>query len=561
MTTRRNKRSDTKFLMQGSILAMASIISRIVGLIYRVPLTATIGKTGNDYYGTAYEIYNIILLISSYSIPLAVSKLVSARMAKGHVKDASKVLHGALLFAFITGGTASLVVFFGAEFFTGTLLKTPLSAIALKVLAPTLLVVAILGVLRGFFQGLGTMIPSAISQIGEQIVNAIVSVVAATILFNYGKRVGGVLGNVKNYAAAYGAAGGTLGTSTGAAFALIFILFIYFVFRKPFKKMIKKDKHKHFEGYNDIMSALILTIIPVLLSTTVYNISSIIDQGIFKNLALVQGYKASTTSELWGVFTGQYKVLINVPLAISSAMAASTVPSLTAAFHAEDGELVKKQINMANRFVMVIAFPCCVGMMVLASPIMQLLFNDPEESSALMLIIGGCSIIFYSLSTLSNGILQGIDQMTVPVKNAIVALFAHIILLFVLMEACNLHIYAVIIANAFYALLMCFLNQSAVLRYSGARIDLKKVLLAPFESSALMGIVVYLIYKMLYGVISISASARLANMIACIVAIFAGVIVYFVSMFLFRGIDEETLLKFPGGKKLCNIAYRLHLLR
>ena len=559
--TKRNRRSDTKFLMQGSILAMASIISRIVGLIYRVPLTATIGKTGNDYYGTAYEIYNIILLISSYSIPLAVSKLVSARMAKGHVKDANKVLHGALLFAFITGGTASIVVFFGAEFFTGSLLKTPLSAIALKVLAPTLLVVAILGVFRGFFQGLGTMIPSAISQIGEQIVNAIVSVVAANILFSYGKKVGGVLGNVKGYAAAYGAAGGTLGTSTGAAFALLFVLFIFFAFKKPFKRMISKDKHKHFEGYNEIMSALVLTIIPVLLSTTVYNISSIIDQGIFKNIALLQGHDPAFTSEHWGVFTGQYKVLINVPLAIASAMAASTVPSLTAAFHSGDKELVKKQINMANRFVMVIAFPCCVGMMVLASPIMQMLFNDPDESSALMLIIGGCSIIFYSLSTLSNGILQGIDKMGTPVKNAVIALIAHIILLFVLMEGFNLHIYAVIIANAFYALMMCFLNQSAVLRYSGARIDIKKVLLAPMEASALMGVVVYLVYKMLFGVLVISATEGLANLIACVIAIVVGVIIYFVAMFLFKGIDEETLLKFPGGAKLCNIAYGLHLLR
>lgn len=559
--TKRNRRSDTKFLMQGSILAMASIISRIVGLIYRVPLTATIGKTGNDYYGTAYEIYNIILLISSYSIPLAVSKLVSARMAKGHVKDANKVLHGALLFAFITGGTASIVVFFGAEFFTGSLLKTPLSAIALKVLAPTLLVVAILGVFRGFFQGLGTMIPSAISQIGEQIVNAIVSVVAANILFSYGKKVGGVLGNVKGYAAAYGAAGGTLGTSTGAAFALLFVLFIFFAFRKPFKRMISKDKHKHFEGYNEIMSALVLTIIPVLLSTTVYNISSIIDQGIFKNIALLQGHDPAVTSEHWGVFTGQYKVLINVPLAIASAMAASTVPSLTAAFHSGDKDLVKKQINMANRFVMVIAFPCCVGMMVLASPIMQMLFNDSDESSALMLIIGGCSIIFYSLSTLSNGILQGIDKMGTPVKNAVIALIAHIILLFVLMEGFNLHIYAVIIANAFYALMMCFLNQSAVFRYSGARIDIKKVLLAPMEASALMGVVVYLVYKMLFGVLAISATEGLANLIACVIAIVVGVIVYFVAMFLFKGIDEETLLKFPGGAKLCNIAYGLHLLR
>ena len=559
--TKRNKRGDAGFLMQGSILAIASIISRIVGLIYRIPLTATIGDTGNDYYGTAYEIYNIILLISSYSIPLAVSKLVSARMARGHVKDANKVLGGALLFAFISGGIASLVVFFGAEFFTGTLLKTPLSAIALKVLAPTLLVVALLGVFRGFFQGLGTMIPSAISQIGEQIVNAIVSVVAANILFSYGKRVGGVLGDVKNYSAAYGAAGGTLGTSTGAGFALIFILFIFFAFQKPFKRMMKKDEHKRLESYGDILPILIMTIIPVLLSTTVYNISSIIDQGIFKNLALLQGYAASETSKSWGVFTGKYKVLINVPLSIASAMAASTVPSLTAAFNANDKKLVKKQINMANRFVMIIAFPCAVGLMVLASPILQLLFNDAEKSSAMMLVIGGCSVVFYSLSTLSNGILQGIDKMTIPVKNAVVALVAHLVLLVILIEAFHLHIYAVIIANAFYALLMCVLNQSAVLRFSGASIDVRRVVIAPLEASAVMGLVAYLIYHMFDALFVMAVSRRAANLFACVIAILFAVVVYFLALFMFKGVDEETLLKFPGGSKLCNIAYSLHLLR
>ena len=185
----KSKNSDASFLLQGSILAIASFISRIVGLIYRMPLKAIIGKVGNDYYGTAFSIYNIILIISSYSIPLAVSKLVAARMGRGHVKDAYRVFKGALFFAFVSGGTGALILYFGADFFTGTLLKTPLSAIALKILAPTLFVVAILGVFRGFFQGLNTMIPSAFSQVAEQILNAIVSIVAAYMLYSYGKNV------------------------------------------------------------------------------------------------------------------------------------------------------------------------------------------------------------------------------------------------------------------------------------------------------------------------------------------------------------------------------------
>lgn len=558
---KRSKSGDASFLIQGSILAIASIISRIVGLLYRVPLTATIGDSGNGYYAAAYEIYNIILLISSYSIPLAVSKLVSARIAKGHVKDATRVLHGALIFAFISGGLAAGVVYFGAEFFTGVILKKSLAAIALKVLAPTLLVVAILGVFRGFFQGLGTMIPSAISQIGEQIVNAIVSVVAANALFSYGKKVGGVLGDVDEYAAAFGAAGGTLGTSAGAFFALIFILFIFYAFSKVLKKMVKRDKHRTTESYYDIFSILIMTILPVLLSTTVYNISSLIDQGIFNNVSLVQGYSVKESNALFGVFAGKYRVLINVPLAIASAMATSIVPSLTAAFNSGDEKLVRKQVNMGNRFVMIVAFPCAVGMMVLASPIMQLLFNDSSKTASLMFVIGGCSIVFYSLSTLSNAILQGIDRMTIPVKNAFIALVAHVLVLLLLMFAFDLNIYAVVIANAFYALLMCFLNQSAVLKYSGAYIDIKRVVVAPLEAAAVMGVIVLLMYKMFDALFALALSGRLANAFACLLSIMIGAIVYFLALFFFRGIDEETLLKFPGGSKLCDIAYSLHLLR
>ena len=204
------KQNGTNFLVQGSILAIASIISRIIGLIYRIPMTAIIGDVGNGYYGTAFEIYNIMLIISSYSLPLAVSKLVSAKLARRERKAIYQILKGSLLFALVTGTTVALIVYFGAEFFTGQVLNTPYSIFALRVLAPALVVVAILGVLRGFFQGMGTMMPSAISQILEQIVNAIVSVWAAYVLFSYGKKVGAVLGNPDDYAAAYGAAGGTL---------------------------------------------------------------------------------------------------------------------------------------------------------------------------------------------------------------------------------------------------------------------------------------------------------------------------------------------------------------
>ena len=124
------------------------------------------------------------------------------------------------------------------------------------------------------------------------------------------------------------------------------------------------------------MKVLVITIIPVLLSTTIYNISGIIDQGIFKKVALMQGYANDDVEVWWGVFSGKYKLMINVPISIASAMAASAVPTLTSSFSSGDTQGVRTQINAAMRFVMVIAFPCAVGMGILASPILQMLFND-----------------------------------------------------------------------------------------------------------------------------------------------------------------------------------------
>lgn len=556
-----NRKSNSNFIVQGSILAVASIISRIIGLIYRVPLTAIIGDVGNSYYSCAFEIYSLMLLISSCSLPLAVSKLVSARVAKKDRKNAYRVFKVAILFALVSGTIAALIVYFGAEFITGTLLKTPFSILAVKILAPTLIIVAVLGVIRGFFQGLGTMMPSAFSQVIEQIVNAIVSVVAAYMLYSYGARVGAVLGKKEQYSAAYGAAGGTLGTSLGAVSALLFVTFIFLIYRKVFKRQMRKDARVRTESYRRILKVLLITVIPVLLSTTIYNISSILDQGIFKNVALSQGYSTDDIDVFWGIFTGKYKTLINVPISIASSLAASCVPSLAAAFASKDMRGVKSQINTAIRFIMVVAFPCAVGLGVLASPILQLLFRDSRTMPALMLQVGVISVVFYSLSTLTNGLLQGIDRMRAPIRNAAVALVAHLILLLALMYGFDLNIYAVVYANAFFAFLMCVLNGRALKQYSGYNQEIKKTFVIPAVSSLIMGASVFLSYKGIYLLlIQLLGKKMMANAVGTCLSIVIGVLVYAVVLLLFKGLDEEELRRFPKGYVLVRIAKRFRLL-
>lgn len=548
------KRNESGFLIQGSILAVASIISRIIGLLYRIPVQSIIGDIGMDYYGTAMEVYSILLLISSYSLPLAVSKLVSTRVAKRERKNAYRLFKGAMMFAFISGTIAALIVYFGSGFITVHLVNTPLSIFALKVLAPVLLVVAVLGVVRGFFQGMGTMMPSAVSQLIEQFINAIVSIWAAYMLFGYGSRIGAVLGNTGQYGAAYGAAGGTIGTGAGALAALLFVLFIFWIYRPVYKRQMARDRSGQEESYRKIFYVLVMTIVPVLLSTTIYNISSFIDTGIFKNVAAAQGYQKETYSTMWGIFVGKYKTIINVPIAIASSMAASSVPSLATAFASRDIPQVRRKIASSIRFVMVIAFPCAVGIGVLASPILQLLFNDAREFPARMIQVGAVSIIFYSLSTLSNGILQGINRMKAPVKNAVITLVLHIGVLLALMYGLDLNIYAVIWANTFFSFFMCILNARSIRKYLRYRQEVVKTFIIPGIASAIMGGAVYGVYYILMKCLKMNA-------IAAVVSIIIGVFVYGTFLLLMRGLDENDLQSFPKGHLIIKAAKKMHLLK
>ncbi len=552
-----NRRSDSSILVQGSVLAIASIVSRIIGMVYRIPMTNIIGEYGNDYYSCAYEIYSLVLLISSYSLPMAVSKLVSIRMAKHERQNTNRVYLGAMLIAIITGTAGCIFIFFGAGFLT-RVFQTPLSFLALRVLAPTLIIVAILGVLRGFFQGLGTMVPSAISQILEQIVNAVVSVAAAFVLFGYGTRIAAVLGGDQHYAEAYGAAGGTLGTGVGAGVGLICIAIMFVLYRRNFKKDIRREQslnQTEEEPFGSVIKILLMTIFPILLSTTLYNLVSIVDQGLFKNMAIAQGNLSDTVSLWWGVYSGYYRVLINVPIAISTAIASSIVPAVSAAFAKRNPEQVRNRISLALRFIMIIAIPCAVGLAVLARPLIDLLYNTTQDVLAARLLqAGAITVLFYSISTLSNAVLQGIDRMRIPIRNAVISLAANIASVPICLYVFHMNIYTMIVGNIVFSLVMCILNGLSVHKYSGFKVNIKRTYVLPAVAAVLMGVIVYVVYFLINR---FSGS----NALATIIGIVVGVIVYAVFLLLVRGITEEELQSFPRGAGIARVAKKLHLLR
>lgn len=544
------KNRDKSFLVQGSVLAAAGVITKIIGAVYRVPLVNILGDKGMGYYGVAFQIYAIALTLTSYSLPLAVSKLVSARNAVGQYRNAHKVFRIALSFAFTVGGSAALLIFFGADIIASHIMKMSLSAYALRVLAPCILVVAVLGVFRGFFQGNKSMIPTAFSQVLEQIVNAAVSIMGAYFLLKLAKAAK----KGENYSLAMAAVGGTLGTVAGAVSALLFLMFVFAAYQRVMKRQRRRDRTRRRESYEHIFRALLFTIAPVLLSSTVYNLSGVIDNAMFGTIMSAQGHAESDYAGLLGILSGKYDTIINVPLAFSNALGASLVPSLVATAKSGNRRQVNSKISLFVRFNMMIAIPSAVGLFVLAKPILDLIFfTENNDVSAKMLQIGAVSVIFYCLSTVTNAVHQGLDNMMVPVKSASISLVVHIVSLFVMMVVFQWGIYGVVVSKIVFSATASMLNSHALRQKVGYIQEQKKTFLIPLLASAIMGALslgAYSLFRLLIG-------QKPATLVAILIAVAA----YGAALVLLGGVSEEEMAEMPKGRLLAKVCRKVRLFR
>ena len=548
----KQKRGKDDFLVQGAILAIAGVITKIIGVVYRIPLTNILGDEGNGFYGYAFEVYALALILSSLSLPTAVSKLVSARMAMKQRRNAFRVFLCSLVFSVVIGAFFALIIFFGADAISIHIMESPLSAYALKVLAPGLFIVSILGVLRGYFQGLGTMVPTAVSQVIEQIINAVVSLLGAGILFKIGMQAAKRQNN-ELLGPAYGAAGATLGTIVGALFGLFFLVFAFYVYRGVIYRQIRTDKTRRQEDYSRILKILILTIIPVIFSTAIYNINQLLDMTIFNKIMAAQGFAEEKYMALLGIYSGKYNTLINVPLAMANGLAASVIPSMTNAVATNNRRQVYEKISQSLRFTMLIAIPCFVGFMVLASPLMVLLFNDPSRTPAAILALGSVTLVLYCLSTVSNSILQGLDKMSTPAKNAGISLVVHIVALLIMLIVFKWNIYALVGSNIVFALCMCILNMRAIHKASGYRQEVEKTFVKPLLAAVIMGVVTYAIHLVLDILIG-------GRFFATTVSILVAVIVYGISVLKLGVLSIEDIRDLPRGAKILRLCRKLHLL-
>ena len=540
------QRNKNSFVFQAGILAAAGMIVKVISLIYRSPLRSIIGLEGNGYYAEAINIYTIILLISSYSIPSAISKVIAQKLAFKEYRNAQRVFKCALIYVLVVGGIASLFTFFAAP-----VLVVGESVAALRVLAPTIFFSGLLGVLRGYFQAYGSMLHTSLSQVLEQIFNAVVSILAAYLLMDM------VSGSSDTTRAIYGSAGSALGTGVGVVSALLFMFGMYMLNRKMINKRAAHDRTGKLDSYGDIFKIVLTVVTPFILSTFIYNCSTVVNMKIY--YTVLEDYKdiSSITTHIdYGIFSTQAVSMVNIPIALASAISSATIPGVSASYAKGEHKTTRALVAKAIRMTMIVSIPAAVGLLLLAKPIMHFIFpqQDSLEQASWLLAALSVTVILYGLSTLTNAVLQGIGRVNTPVIHSVIALIVQVAGLVALLLYTNLNLYALVCANVIYSLMMCILNQISVRKHLGYRQEIMKTFLKPLIASLIMGAVAFGVYHGLYMLVPVSR-------IVLLIAIGIGAVIYFVVIILIGGVNEQELRAFPKGAMMVHFAKKLHLLR
>ncbi|MGN0659910.1 MAG: oligosaccharide flippase family protein [Emergencia sp.] len=522
-----------KFIKGAAILGIAGVVIKLLGAVFRIPLTNWIGDDGMSYYGFAYSIYGALLVLSTAGIPVAISRMVSERIAVGEYRNAHKVFKTAAALLFFIGMLSFAVCYFGGEFITAKL-GNPDAALAVKAISPALLFVPLFSAFRGYFQGRQNMNPTAISEITEQLVRVIVGLFLAYRLLDTGLKEA--------------AAGASFGASAGSIAGLGIIVVIYLLNRKTIHRKIDLNS-RDVEETAVILRKIIAISVPIIIGSEIMPIMTLLDTGIIMTRLQATGWSYEEAKSLYGLLSGFCNSLIAFPQVFTQAVAVSLVPAIAAAFKVRDQKGVQDNIRLGYRVTMIMAFPCAFGIFSLAEPILLMLYPAQKASAIAAvptLMIMAISVIFLAITQTSVGVLQSIGRQTLPVIHLAIGCVGKVILTYVLVGVHDVNIKGAAIGTMFAYVVALILNNISVKRYTGTKIDYNMTYLRPCAAAALMGVCAYAAQKLLMMLLK-------HNSIATLLAIMVGVVVYVILIFALKAITLDEVETIPGGTKLVKI--------
>lgn len=537
------EKKGTSFMKNVAILMCSHLLIKFLGLIYKLIITNMegFGDTGVGYYSAGYQIYSLLLTLSSIGIPSVISKLVSERLAIGDKSGAQRIFKIALKFFSMLGLIFSFGLFFGADFIATTVLNVPDTAYVMRVLSPAIVFVSISAVMRGYFAGQQNMKPTSVSQTLEQFLNCVLSITFVYACIGKDAYIMAAAGNL----------------STTMAIIITFVyLMMYYKKNKIVPEAGQKSPERR-KTNKELLKTILTISIPITLSSIISVISSVIDtttvsnciQFAYRDAGMTKDQLEALAMSQTGILS-KIDTLISFPLAINTAFSTALVPAISESIAKKEYKLASKRLSFSVFVSILIIFPCAMGFMVLASPILKMIYPTASEGT-LIFQISSISMVFTALNQTINGGLYGLNLPRVPVAALGIGVVAKTILNVVLVSNQSIGIAGAAIGSVVCQILafsLCFkvLNMKLKVKF-----DLKKNVLKPAIATLIMGIIVYATYHLIHMVMS--------NLVSTLLAIVIGVITYGASILALKVLSKEDIMMIPFGTKIYQLLVKFHI--
>lgn len=534
------------FLKGAMVLAVAGVLTRILGAVYRIPLVGVVGAEGIGLSNLVYPLYTMLLTISTMGIPIAISKLIAERVAKDNYRGAQRVFSYSLQFLFVSGLIFSVLLYLGATVFARDLFKEPRAYLSIIAISPAILLVALMSSLRGFFQGLQRMTPTGVSQIVEQIVRVGTMLVLAYTLMPHGVE--------------YAAAGITFGAVTGGLAGLLYLAWLYLRFRPEFLDRVRRFEGSSRDTEGSVLWEILRLSIPVSLAGLILPLMQFLDSAIVVPRLQASGVPTQQATALFGQLAGMAFPIVNLPTMVTYALGIALVPALSASLIEGRRAAAQRLAGKGLRVTMVLILPSMVGIYVLATPIMTLLYPsafptvEAARQGGTLLATLASGTLFLAAQQTSSGILQGIGRTDVPVKSLLVGAAFKVGLTWYLTGLPQYGVNGAAIGSVVGFLVAASLNVSSAASLLGFKVR-GSDLLKPILAVAVMAVGTRAGFLWTLGAIHHQS-------IATVVAIAVGAAVYLATLTMIGGVYASDLEMVPRlGPRLAQMLEKWGLLK
>ena len=536
-----NNKPKKEGFMQGVITLMFSqVLIKILGLVYTLYLTNRqgFGDKGNGICASGYQIYALLLTISSIGVPSAISKLVSERVAVGDNKGAHRIFKIAFATFAVIGLVGSLLLFFGANVIANQWLQIPDAEMTLVALSPAIFFVTVASVMRGYFNGRQKISVGAKSQTLEQVFKTLLTIIVVEVV--------AILSNVSTE---WMAAGANLATTLATFLGFSYLFLYYRSERKEVATEIKNTVNYKYERVSTIIKRILLVSIPIILTAIMSSINKNVDSfTVVRNLRAFMPEDQATA--LYGILGGKVDTLTSLPLAINVAFATALVPAISAAKAKGDNKTITEKTSFSLLISMLIGLPCTVGMFIFAQPILNLLFPNANDG-ALILQISALTIIFTILDQTINGALQGFGKLIIPTISLATGVFVKFIFNITLIKIPSIGVYGAAWGSVACHLVAFCIVFTMLRKNIKLNLTFSKFVIKPVIATAIMGICSYFIYLALKGII--------IERLATIIALFVAVVIYTLSIVVLKIFTKDEFKMMPAGDKIIKFLEKIKI--